>query len=198
MSKLVPIDITDLKKIEDIMNICHNIFKETMAAKENRPQFKGRDILVPIKWLEYKAEIFWHSASIESKQKLDILPCNNDITSSLCKRNCVIGMDSIVLNEIEREKCIYRAVRVNWIKPVIEMYNNDDERVKYWEKMHSNKKNRLYLRYQEEEIDYLVVLEEKSEKRVVFITAYPIFFLSAKRDYEADYQNYVKRQKLIE
>lgn len=56
------------------------------------------------------------------------------------------------------------------------------------------KKNRLYLRYQEEEIDFLIVLEEKSEKRVVFITAYPIFFLSAKKDYETDYQNYQKRK----
>lgn len=196
MSKLIPIDITGLNKKEDIMDKCHNIFKETMTAKGNKPQFKEKDILVPIKWLDYKAEVFWHSASIEPKQKLDILPCNNDITSSLCGNNCVVALDSIALNGVEREKCIYRAVRVNWIKSIIEMYNNGDTRVKYWEKVNSNKKKRLYLRYQEEEIDYLVVLEEKSEKRVVFITAYPIFFLSAKRDYETDYQNYQKSQSV--
>ena len=158
MSKLIPIDISGLSKTEDIMNKCHEIFKNTMASKENKPQFKGKEIMVPLKWLDYKAEIFWHSASIEPKSRLDILPCNNDITSSLCGNNCIIAADLIVLNGVEREKCLYRAVRVNWIKPIIEMYNAGDTRVKYWEKVHSNKKNRLYLRYQEEEIDFLIVL----------------------------------------
>lgn len=193
MSKLIPIDITGLSKTEDIMSKCHDIFKATMAPKENKPQLKGREVLVPLKWLECKAETFWHSASIEPKQKLDILPCNNDITSSLCGNNCILTTDSIVLNGKEREKCIYRAIRVNWIKPVIEMYNNSDSRVEYWEKVHStNKKNRIYLRYQEEEIDFLVILEDISDKKVRFITAYPIFFLSAKRDYENDYRAYQK------
>ena len=193
MDKLIPIDITGLSKIEDIMQKCHEIFIATMASKENKPKLNDREILVPLKWLDYKAEIFWHSASIEPKQKLDILPCNNDIASSVCANNCVVATDSIVLNGIEREKCIYRATRVNWIRPVIEMYNNKDTRVKYWEKVHTtNKKNRLYLRYQEKEIDYLIVFEDKSDKRVRFITAYPIFFLSAKNDYESDYQIYQK------
>lgn len=196
MSKLIPIDIADLSTTEEIMNKCHDIFKDTMGSKENKPQIDGREVLVPLKWLDYKAETFWHSASIEPKQRLDILPCNNDITSSLCNNNCIAAMDSIVLNGTEREKCIYRAVRVNWIKPVLEMYNHNDSRVKYWEKVHSkNKKNRIYLRYQDEEIDYLIVLEDISDKRVRFITAYPIFFLNAKRDYENDYQIYRKSIK---
>ena len=58
--------------------------------------------------------------------------------------------------------------------------------------LNSNKKNRIYLRYQEEEIDYIVILEDKSDKRVILITGYPVFFISAKRDYESDYQNYLK------
>lgn len=190
MSKLIPIDIKELTEVADIMDKCHNIFKTTMASKENRPQIGKREIYVPIKWLEYKAEIFWHTASIESKKSIDILPCNNDIVSRLCENNCITKKDFIIINGKAREKCIYRAVRVNWIALVIKMYNNKDPRIKYWEKIHSNKKNRIYLRYQEEEIDFIVILEEKSDKKVVFITAYPIFFLSAKRDYEKDYQKY--------
>lgn len=193
MSKLIPIDIAGLSRIEDIMNRCHDIFKIAMASKQNKLRINGKEVLVPLKWLDYKAETFWHSASIEPKQNLNILPCNNDVTSSLCGNNCISATDSIVLNGTEREKCIYRAVRVNWIKPILEMYNNNDPRVKYWEKVHSiNKKNRIYLRYQEEELDYLVILEDISDKRVRFITAYPIFFLSAKKDYEKDYQIYQK------
>ncbi len=64
--------------------------------------------------------------------------------------------------------------------------------VSVMEKVNSNKKKRLYLRYQEEELDYLIVFEKKSEKRVQLITAYPVFFVSAKKDYEKDYQNYIK------
>ena len=44
-------------------------------------------------------------------------------------------------------------------------------------------------------MDYLIVFEKKSEKRVQLITAYPIFFVSAKKDYEKDYQNYIKEDR---
>lgn len=46
------------------------------------------------------------------------------------------------------------------------------------------------MRYQEEEIDYLVVFEKKSDKRVVLITGYPVFFISAKNDLEKDFKKY--------
>lgn len=68
------------------------------------------------------------------------------------------------------------------------MNDGNDVRVKYWEKVNSKKKKRLYLRYQEEELDYLIVLEKKSEKRVQLITAYPVLFVNTKKDY----QNYIK------
>ena len=51
---------------------------------------------------------------------------------------------------------------------------------------------RLHLCYQEEELDYLIVSEKKCEKRVQLITAYPVFSVSAKKDYEKDYRNYIK------
>lgn len=86
-------------------------------------------------------------------------------------------------------------MRVEWIRQIIDLFNYHDERVKYWEKVNSNKKNRIYLRYQEEENDYLIVFEEKSSKRVILITAFPVFFRSAKRDYDNDYNAYVHSQK---
>ena len=103
------------------------------------------------------------------------------------------GIDSIILSNGDvREKCIYRAVRIGWISEVINMYNAGDLRVRYWEKVNSKKRKRLYLQYLEDEINYLVIFEEKSQKRVRLITAYPVFFISAKKDYEKDYQNYIK------
>lgn len=193
MGKLQTIDITGLKDISAIMDKCHTVFKETMANKNDRAKLGEREILVPLNWIDFKAELFWHAASIEEKAKLDIQPCTNDIVSSICANNCIDAFDPVFMkNGSEREKCIYRVARVNWIRAVIDLYNNNDERVKYWEKMNTDKRNRIYLRYQEDEIDYMVVLEDKSDKRVLLITGYPVFFISRKKDYERDYQNYLK------
>lgn len=190
--KLKPIEIDSNDTLDEIIDKCHDIFKTTIATK-TRPSLGDRFILVPITWINNKAEIFWHSSSIEKKQKLDIKPCNNDYSSAFCNDNCISGSDFIVLNNgEERYKCIYRAIRVGWICEVINMYNSHDPRVKYWEKINSKKRNRIYLRYQEDEIDYIVIFEHKSEKKVLLITAYPIFFISAKKDYDRDYQNYLK------
>lgn len=188
--KLKPIEINKEDTIFNIFDRCHVIFKNTIATKE-RPTFGNRKIYVPITWTENKMEIFWHLASMEKKPKLSIKPCNNDIAATHCEANCVTGVDFIKLNKI-REKCIYRAVRVGWISEVINMYNAGDPRVRYWEKVNSKKRKRLYLQYLEDEINYLVVFEEKDPKTVRLITAYPVFFISAKRDYEKDYQNYIK------
>lgn len=190
--KLTPIAFDKTLELSAIFDNCHNRFKETIATKD-RPLFQGMEIYVPLKWIESKAEIFWHSASIEQKAKLDIKPCINDLSSAFCPENCILGTDLITINNGDvRAKCLYRALRVGWIREIIELYNENDVRVKYWEKVNSKKKKRLYLRYQEEELDYLIVFEKKSEKRVQLITAYPVFFVSAKKDYEKDYQNYIK------
>lgn len=190
--KLTPIVIDKTLELSEIFDNCHNIFKETIATKD-RPLFQGKEIYIPLRWIENKAEIFWHSASIEQKVKLDIKPCTNDISSAFCLENCILGTEIITMNDGNvRAKCLYRALRVGWIREIIELYNANDLQVKYWEKVNSKKKKRLYLRYQEEELDYLIVFEKKSEERVQLITAYPIFFVSAKKDYEKDYQNYIK------
>lgn len=192
MNKLMPIAIDKTKELSEMFNECHRRFKETIAAKE-RPLLRDKEIYVPLKWVESKAEIFWHSASIEQKPRLDIKPCTNDLSSAFCLENCISGAELITMgNGDVRAKCLYRALRVSWIREVIELYNANDTRVKYWEKVNSKKRNRLYLRYQEEELDYLIVFEDKSEKRVQLITAYPVFFISAKQSYEKDYQNYIK------
>lgn len=176
-----------------ILDRCHEVFKQTIAAKD-RPTLGEREIYVPLKWIEEKAEIFWHVASIEQKQGLNITPCNNDISSSCCDENCVIGKDTITLGNGDiRAKCIFRAVRIGWIYEIIDLYNDGDLRVRYWEKVNSDKSNRLYLRYMEEEIDYLVVFGDSGKKNVRLITAYPVFFINAKKIYEKDYQDYIKK-----
>ena len=174
---------------------CHEVFKEEM---KKRPTLGEKEIRISFSFIEKMAEGYLHCASINEKDGLDILPCNNDRTSSLCDNNCINGDKYIIINDNVRQKCLYRAVRVNWIKPIVEMYNNDDSRVKYWEKKHrTNKRVRYFLRYQEDEIDYLVVFEESGEN-VRLITAYPIFFLSMKEDCDKAYEKYIKNIDISE
>ena len=45
--------------------------------------------------------------------------------------------------EMFAQNVCYRALRVGWIREIIELYNENDVRVKYWEKVNSKKKNRL-------------------------------------------------------
>lgn len=196
LEKLKTIDICGLSGTPQILDECHNVFKQTLKSKTTRPKLGGKDIFITFNWIENKAEIFWHVASIEKKAERDIKiqPCINDIASAMCNNNCITGSDHIILSDgDEREKCIYRAMRIGWIKEIIDLYNNGDARVRYWEKVNSKKRNRIYLRYQEEEIDYIVVLDEKNANRVMLITAFPVFFISAKRDYDKDYRNFCNK-----
>ena len=101
---------------------------------------------------DHRSEIFWHISSIEKKDdRLPILPCANDRASAICKENCIDGEWLIYPRDEERAVCLFRAMRVEWIRQIIDLFNYHDERVKYWEKVNSNKKNRIYLRYQEED-----------------------------------------------
>lgn len=196
MEKLTPIDITGLTDFDEIYIKCHEIFKDEM---KKRPTLGEKEIKIPFTFIEMMAEGYLHCASIDEKNRLDILPCNNDKTSALCDNNCINGENYIIINDKVRQKCLYRAVRVNWINPIVEMYNNNDVRVKYWEKKNrKTKRVRCFLRYQQDEIDYLVIFEKNGEEKVRLITAYPIFFLSKKKDCDKDYQKYINSMNINE
>ena len=196
--KLLPIKIPEGSSVNDAFDSCNEIFKKGFLTKENRPMLKGCDIYVPIYFhSDKKSEVFWHISSLSPKEVLrpNILPCNNDIASDICDENCWTENEAEQMKDLSiRTKCLYRASRIAWIKEVIELYNNNDSRVQYWEKMNSNKKIRLYLRYSEDENDFLVVFEGKGIGNVVFITAFPVFFMNAKKDYTNDYLAYKNRQ----
>lgn len=55
--KLTPIAFDKTMELSAIFDICHNRFKETIATKD-RPLLQGKEIYVPLKWIESKAEIF--------------------------------------------------------------------------------------------------------------------------------------------
>lgn len=200
MNSLTAICLSDGTILEDGFDICYQEFKKTFLSKDNRPLLGDKEIFIPLKqhnWIENKAECFWHASSMESKISFEVLPCTNDVAKILCDENCTRTdprYSVFMSNGDLRYKCIYRGERTNLISDIINLYNSNDPRVKYWEYEHKqgNKiRKRIYLRYQSAGIDYVVVFENKSTKMVTFITAFPVFFKSDSIRYEKDYHNYI-------
>lgn len=202
MNQLKIVSLPDDILLNDAFDKCYEEFKNNFMAKSRRPLLGNREIVFPAKeqnWIEHKLELFWHASSIDQKIRFEILPCTNDVGKLLCDENCTKGQDTVLMSNGDiRYKCIYRSERVNLISQIVALYNEGDSRVKYWERIHghgSNKRNRIYLRYQSGYIDYLLVFEDKSSKRVNAITAFPIFFKSESAKYEKYYNEYCEEIK---
>lgn len=122
--KLTPIAFDKTMELSAIFDICHNRFKETIATKD-RPLLQGKEIYVPLKWIESKAEIFCILLA-RTESKLVIKPCIRTFCLHFVD-NCILGTDLITMNNGDvRAKCLYRALRVGWIKEIIELYNEND------------------------------------------------------------------------
>lgn len=190
MVDLIPI-LTDGLTDEEIIDKCYVIFKQSILNKD-RPDLFGKKIYIPIEWLNYKAEMFWHVSSLSSIEDFKILPCNNDVSSVNCRKNCIENTGGITLSNGEtRTLCHYRMTRVNWIREIIDLANIHNDRVKVWKKVQKDNKENLYLRYVYREIDYILVFEEKVN-RYILKSAYPLFFIESKRNHDKDYNKYRK------
>lgn len=182
---------------DDAFDICYAVFKERVMKRDNRPDLNGSEIYIPCKeenWIEGKSDLFWHASSMEPHISFDIAPCVNDRAESICPDNCTKVTHDVFLSDgTHRAKCPYRAERVSLISLVISLYNAGDPRVTYWEKDYKDShgtRRRICLRFIDNEIDYMLVFERKSEKRVRMITAFPVFFRSDRRKYDKEYAAY--------
>ena len=194
MSKLSPIiDIDGCNSIDEIIEISYRDFKSNIMDKVVRPRLFGKLVFIKFDWwIEHKAEMYWHLASLHEKERFNVFPCGNHISENRCNRNCVYQNRQITLkNGQKRYICVYRAIRVNWINDIIELANKKDISVKEW-----TKDDKLHLRFQHEDIDYIVIFEIHS-KRYQLITAFPVFYINKKMEFDKDYSNYVKSKKPV-
>ena len=194
------IDIKDtkggpkVKKLHEVLcnslnaaiELIYDVYKKELMDKNKRPKLFGKFIYLDCNSLiNNKAEVFWHLISLSTKEKFNILPCNNDKSYVLCKGNCLTEDNQIHLKKGEkRNLCLYRAIRINWISNIIAFANQGSNYIEKWVK-----NNRLYIRYQHNEIDYIVVLANK-KKNYFFVSAYPVFYIKSKKNYSNDYELY--------
>lgn len=143
---------------------------------------------------------FWHMGSLENKdskrnQKMDnyynIKPCNNTTYSNKCA-NCIEHNFPINVRNKMRDKCVYRMSSIDIFHQVINKANAMEDDIQIWKvENYSSRRTKeinLKIRYQKDNIDYLIILNEKSEE-YFFITAYPIFEQREKNDLNKEYNS---------
>lgn len=141
---------------------------------------------------------FWHMASLENKDLkrrdnadhyYNIKPCNNTNYSNQCT-NCIEHLYPINIRNISRDKCIYRMATIEWFSEIITKANSNNSNAKVWKVNCLNSRRvmetQVKIRYQEKEIDYLIILRE-TEKTHYFISAYPVFEHKQKIELDKEY-----------
>lgn len=184
------------KYINDIVKESYNEFKSNCLSL----RLFGKEIYFSTELLQNCSIDFWHMASLENKDLkknnkdrfyYNIKPCNNTIISNKCS-NCTQHTFCINIRKTNRDICIYRMKSVKFFKITIERANELGLNVKIWklEKCSNRrqKENILKIRFQENEIDYLIILKEK-ENIYYFITAYLVFEQREKNDLDKEYNS---------
>lgn len=193
------VEINSFETEDEIIEACYTKFKECVLNKGARAKLFDRDVFIPIEpWIERKAQMFWHLASMSLKEKVSVFPCNNDVVISKCNENCIYHKRQITLSNGDlRDICYYRATKAFWVQQIILYANKEDACVKLWTKRDNKKKrNELYLRYQYLHIDYIAVFEDKPNGKYVLLSAYPVFYINSKNGFNKDYQNYLKEKRI--
>ena len=121
----------------------------------------------------------------------NIKPCNNTNYSNKCS-NCTNHNFSINIRHKNRDKCIYRMSSIDLFRSVIDKANTMEEGIRIWQvEEYSSRRTKeinLKIRYKKDDIDYLIILNEK-ENEYFFITAYPVFEQREKNDLDKDYNS---------
>lgn len=177
--------------VNQSLNIAYDYFAKNIGNRAHRPALFDKEVFIDCtEYIDDRPAGFWHIISLEDKHRFSkILPCTNDPTIDLCEQNCVTGKNQVAIKHgVEnRNICLYRAARLPWIIDLIKMANRDDPAVQVWLKPGGSKANdKLYLRYKHSGKDFAVIFSVQG-KFYRLISAYPVFYLNEKQDFDNDY-----------
>lgn len=167
-----------------------------------------KKIVIDEKKISNIHERFMHAVScdeIKLKDK-DYPPCNNELSSEICVTRCNLDNANFSFRNINRVECLYRLSRIHWVKELINMANEDDEKIKLWRYEKKDSTNgkfqwKWYLRYKEKANDFLVVFREDRDKNgevvLNFRTAYPVYLPGDKQKLNKEYNRAKKDGNII-
>lgn len=186
------INIDNCNDIDDIINVTYNEFKKFYMDRDIRPNsLFGKKLIIEFaNWKEYKADSYWHLISLDEKEYFNVFPCGNKLSDHICLGNCIYKKRQIVrYNGAIRNICVYRALRIKWVLDIIRLADQNSNKIKKWEK-----NNNLYLRYKNNKIDYVVILASKRQTYKL-ISAFPVFYINKKQEFDNDFKFYNKNKK---
>ncbi|MEC0320140.1 hypothetical protein P8791_01865 [Bacillus subtilis] len=166
--------------------------------QKNRGEFQGKFIYVNFNsWINNKSEVFWHLISLNKNEKFNILPCNNCISITKCFSNCIENSRKITFkNKDIRNICYYRGIRIHWINEILNLANQGDPDIKIWKLRKKGGRDQTYIRFINGTVDYVIILDEFRKggrlKNYVLTTAYPVFYINSKVNFDSAYSNYIK------
>lgn len=183
------VDLDPYSNKSEIINNLYDLYKSELMEKDNRVRLFNKFIYIECKWIDYKAEMFWHLISLSEEDYFKEFPCEYDNLKLMCEENCIKHIKQVTLNSGQvRNICYFRAVRISWIKEIINLANNNSSHIKKWEK-----DGILYIRFEHETADYILLfLNKLNNGKYYFISAFPVFYPRSKVNYDNDFQNYQK------
>lgn len=189
------IELSNGKDLNKNIEELNKIFLELYGSLKNNPiMFDGQRVFVDLtSFAEMKHEFFWHLSSLSQNEKFNVFPCRNDVSRKYCNENCINRTKVIMLPKNRESRfCMYRGIRIHWLKEIIRMANECDPYINIWEK-----EGHKYIRYKKEmdniDEEYIVVLKIMRES-FRFVSCYPVFYINASKDFETDYKSFRKNK----
>ena len=193
-------------------SVCCNLIKINKIAndkflkKHSREKLKGIFIYIDANKIYGINKKILHSVTIKDKEFYSSYPCINDVSYIRCLNKCSISNNNIFCaKKFERAICSYRMSRINWIWEVIHLANLDDANIKIWSKLCEDKTTgqlnvwKRFVWYKNELASYVIIFIEKYEKSrlkmLEFLTAYPVFNRRTEDQFNADYQEFISKNK---
>ncbi|MFF3103002.1 hypothetical protein [Viridibacillus arvi] len=191
-----------LDTFDEKINFVIENFKGIFLNRDNRPSFGGQEIYFEMSrevrgMLHPYPEKLMHILSLEGKNEVEILPCNNDEASMICANQCNFRMANRDFHFIQRQDCFYRMSRVHWIPEIINLANSGSLDIKIWVEEERNKRGKkikkTFLRYQKGLTDYVIILTHRYRDgkflNYIFETAFPVFYQRTKKQFDKNYMD---------
>jgi hypothetical protein len=166
--------------------------------KKNRYRFiilKGTT-----KYHQKQPDVFWHISSVEKTKCPGVVDVHLCVNTSY-EKACVLFNSSFsrtIPNLGDRNPCVFRSSCSSYVETLItSLINNQLTGIRVWTETKKND-HRMYIRKEINNIDFLAIFNICSQRKndtenyliipLILITAFPIEFISSKKQYERQWR----------
>lgn len=184
------VDINNYASVNKLIEYLYSIFEKDFKDKENPIEFQGQKVKYSYLPLYVRCDKLFDQNQT----------CNN--TEYDCQ-NCVFIEKEDIFNHITCSELssnirtpgifeIERAIRVPWIRPIIENCNKNYPDIKYYETTVDGELRKCFWLDAEK---YLVILTEDNNKDLFLTSAYYLYSRNRSDRPRREYKKYIKKLK---